>query len=170
MNRKTVSGITLILLLIGTLTLVFSIQPVKGKPKTWTVDDDAPADFPAIQDAISSPQVMDGDTIYVYSGTYYEHLVVDKAVSLLGETRDSTVIDGSKTDTVVRVRSDHVTITNFTIRNSRNSYADDSSIHIDGHSHNIIKDNVFAETFVSIYLNNAHNSTICNNEIIAAFQ
>jgi len=170
MNKKTVSGMMLTLLLIGMLTLAFNIQTVKSGPKTWTVNDDGPADFPSIQEAIDSPLVVDGDIIYVHNGTYYEHLVVDKAVSLIGETRDSTVIDGSKTDIVVRVRADYVTITNFTIRNSRCSYADDSSIYIYGYSHNTVKGNMFAENFVSIYLNNAHSNIICNNEVTAAFQ
>jgi len=170
MNRKTVSGTMLTLLLIGILTSAFSIQPVKSEPTTWTVDDDGPADFPSIQEAIDSPLVVDGDIIYVHNGTYYEHLVVDKAVLLIGETRDSTVIDGSKTDIVVRVRADYVTVTNFTIRNSRCSYVDDSSIYIYGYSHNTVKGNMFAENFVSIYLNNAHSNIICNNEITAAFQ
>jgi len=82
LERKAVSGIMLTLLLIGMYTLAFNIQQVEAEPTTWTVDDDGPADFPTIQQAINSAQVMDGDTIYVLNGTYHENVVVNKTVSL----------------------------------------------------------------------------------------
>ena len=48
--RKTVSGVMLTLLLIGMLTLAFSIQPVKTEPNSETVPDD----YPTIQKAINA--------------------------------------------------------------------------------------------------------------------
>ncbi len=38
---------------------------------------------------------FDGDTIIVANGTYYESLVVDKYLSLIGSSMDSTIIDGT---------------------------------------------------------------------------
>jgi len=170
LNKKIVSGITLTLLLLSMLTLAFNIELVEAEPGTWTVDDDGPADFSTIQEAINSPLVNTGDTIFVRTGTYYEHVVLSKSVLLIGEDKDSTVIDGSESYHVVRITADYVTITNFTIRNSRHQYADDSAIRIDRHSHNIIKGNVILNSLVSIYLDEAHNNTICDNEIIAPSQ
>ena len=92
MKRRVLSGIMLTLLLISMLTLAFDIQPVKLEPTTWTVDDDGPADFYTIQGAINA--ASPGDTIFVYSGTYYENVVVNKTVSLIGENRSNTIIDG----------------------------------------------------------------------------
>src|SRR5690606_38502554 len=37
---------------------------------------------------------VDGDTIYVANGIYKENLVINTAVSLIGSSMDSTVIDG----------------------------------------------------------------------------
>jgi parallel beta-helix repeat protein len=79
-------------------------------PRTWTVDDDAPADFSSIKEAINSPQVMDGDTIYVYNGTYCESVVVDKTVLLIGESKNA-IIDGG-----ISIEADSVTIRDFTIQ------------------------------------------------------
>ena len=53
MSKRIVSGIMLILLLVGMLTLAFNIQPVKAESETWTVDDDGPAAFSRIRDAIT---------------------------------------------------------------------------------------------------------------------
>ena len=50
MNWKAVSGMMLALLSIGMLP--FNIQVGKAEPATWTVDDDGPANFSSIQEAI----------------------------------------------------------------------------------------------------------------------
>jgi parallel beta-helix repeat protein len=114
--NKIVSGIILILFLVYSLSLVFHIQPAKGEPRTWIVDDNGPADFHTIQEAINAAN--QGDTIYVYNGTYYEHVLIDKAISLLGENKSTTIIDGGGTSTVVSIQSpeQNVLVDGFTIQ------------------------------------------------------
>lgn len=73
-----------------------------------------PTDYPTIQSAIGA--ATNGDTIYVYNGTYMENLVVDKEVTLQGEDRSNTVIDGNGGN-VVSIKSPYVSINGFTIRN-----------------------------------------------------
>jgi len=105
-----------ILLLMATLPLAFNVSHVKAEPKTWIVDDDGPADFKTIQGAINA--ASDGDTIFVSSGTYCENIVVNKSVSLIGENRDTTIIDGMQEDDVLSITKNNVHITNFTIMRS----------------------------------------------------
>jgi len=64
------SGVILTLLLIGMFTLAFNIRRIKAEPKTWIVDDDGPADFHTIQEAINAANP--GDTIFVKAGIYYD--------------------------------------------------------------------------------------------------
>jgi len=101
------------LLLVSTLALAFNIQPVKAEPRTWTVDDDGPADFNTIQDAIKNSSV--GDTVFVHIGVYYENVVINKSILLVGENRSSTIIYGNRTSTIVYVNADNVQICSFTI-------------------------------------------------------
>jgi parallel beta-helix repeat protein len=85
----------------------FTVLPV---PSTIIVPDN----YPTIQEAINNAN--DGDTIYVKAGTYYEHVVVNKTVSLVGENESTTIIDGGGTGVVVELQSVHINLSRFTIR------------------------------------------------------
>lgn len=163
MNRKTVSGMMVTLLLIGMLTLAFNVQPVKAEPTTWTVDDDGPADFSSIQEAINSPVVKDGDTIFVYNGTYYENLVINKNnLTLLGEDKDTTIIDGGGTGTVVEITAKDAKINGFTIRNGGPTYF---GISIYYSSNNKLTGNNITNNYGSIHLFYSSNNTVSNNNV-----
>jgi len=75
-----------------------------------------PEDYPKIQEAINNAN--QGDTILVSNGTYYENVIVNKTISLIGENRNTTVIDGGGFGRTVHIVADNVTIKGFTIRNS----------------------------------------------------
>ena len=81
---------------------------------TLYVGGSGPDNYTKIQDAIDN--ASDGDTIFVYSGTYFEHVVVDKQLYLIGEDKNSTIIDGEGSEDVVVIYADGVTIQQFTIR------------------------------------------------------
>ncbi|MEM3597140.1 MAG: NosD domain-containing protein [Candidatus Bathyarchaeia archaeon] len=73
-----------------------------------------------IQSAINAPETLNGHTIFVKAGSYYENIVVNKSLMLIGEERQA-IIDGNKTGTVVSITANNVTITGFTIRNGSDS-------------------------------------------------
>jgi len=52
---------------------------------------DVPEDYLSIQDAVNNSN--DGDTIHVHAGTYDEHVVIDKPLTLKGDGSDCTFID-----------------------------------------------------------------------------
>jgi len=115
------------LLLIGMLILAFEfdIQPVKAEPKTVVVPDD----YSRIQEAIN--RANPGDTIYVKTGIYYENVVVNRSVLLVGEDGNNTIIDGSRVRTVVEITTNDVSIVNFTIKDAGFSFGD-SGIKLSG--------------------------------------
>jgi parallel beta-helix repeat protein len=72
--------------------------------------------FSSIQAAINASNP--GDMVYVFSGTYYENVDVNKAVSLVGESNQTTIIDGMGGDDVIIVNAQWAHLTGFTIQNS----------------------------------------------------
>jgi parallel beta-helix repeat protein len=158
--KRALSAFMLVLLLVSMLTLAFKIQPVRAEPRTWTVDDDGPADFSKMQDAINAAN--SGDTIYVYNGTYYESIVVNKTLLLIGENRAATIIDANGTGNVVVIQADNSTAEGFTIRNGGFGVA------IMGNSTNRYTGNVVAgNTFINdadaIALSTCDKNTVANN-------
>ena len=94
-------------------------------PITIYVDDDnteGPWDgtlehpYQYIQDAINVSS--DGNIIFVFNGTYYEKILVNRSVNLIGETRNNTIIDGNGSGDVVNITADWVSISEFAIQNS----------------------------------------------------
>jgi parallel beta-helix repeat protein len=69
-----------------------------------------------IKDAINAAD--DRDTVYVTSGTYYENIVIDKSIDLIGNDKENTIIDGGGLGDVIRVIVDHVNISGFTVKHS----------------------------------------------------
>jgi nitrous oxidase accessory protein len=76
-----------------------------------------PNNFPTIQEAINN--ASDGDTIFVFNGTYYENVVVNKSVSIIGESRGGTVVDGNNSTTpVMWVKTGNISISELCFRNA----------------------------------------------------
>jgi parallel beta-helix repeat protein len=82
-----------------------------------TVDDDLPADYKTIQEAIDAANP--GDTIFVYAGTYPEHVIVNKTVILKGEDESKVIVTGGGSGKVFHVTADGVSIKYFTIRDGK---------------------------------------------------
>ena len=100
------------LLLVAAVALVAVLAAAGvGAGAEWDV---YPGAGTPIQDAIDGAGA--GDTIYVHAGTYVENLVVRKSLTLVGENRSTTVINGDGHADIIRVTADGCTITGFTIR------------------------------------------------------
>jgi parallel beta-helix repeat protein len=109
------------LLLLG-IFIIIMITPVTNASKILYVDDNGFFEYTKIQDAIDN--TTNGDTVYVYSGTYYENIVINKTINLVGDKQKTTIIDGKEKDTVIKLNpeSNNVNITGFTIQNSGYEY------------------------------------------------
>jgi parallel beta-helix repeat protein len=75
--------------------------------------------YSTIQEAIDATTTLSGHTIFVEEGIYYENVTLNKSITLVGESRETTIIDGNQTAyTIVGIREDDTAVINFTIRNS----------------------------------------------------
>jgi len=102
----------------------------------------------------------EGDTVYVLSGIYYENIVVDKTIKLIGEKQNNTIIDGTYGEFIINIISDNVNIKNFTVKNS-GGHKGDSAIKIDSENNTITHCNIY-RTSTGIQLNNTKNNKITN--------
>ena len=99
-----------------------------------------PNNYSSIKAAIHN--ASDGDTVFVYddSSPYYENVVIGKSINLIGENKETTIIDGRNIRETVQV-SGKCDIHDFTITNGTDGLRMDynsanSTIH-----NNIIRNN-----------------------------
>lgn len=88
----------------------------------------------AIQNAINSPNTLNGYHIQIEAGTYFEQLTITKSLTLIGmgASPTDTIIDGSGTGTVIYIPAGvTVTLINLTIQNGHAS--DGTILHPDGY-------------------------------------
>jgi parallel beta-helix repeat protein len=153
--KTPISGIVIALLLTSILAARFNVQPARGERII------VPDYYPTIQEAINHANT--GDTVYVRSGTYYENIVVNKTVSLIGEDKLMTAIDGSGAGNVVYVTVDGVTITGFTIRASGIR----AGIHLELVQSCDIYGNRVVNNFEGFDIWNSSGNSIHGNDIVA---
>jgi len=88
--------------------------------KTLYVGGSGPGNYSKIQDAIDVSNK--GDTVFVYKGIYYETVVINDTINLIGEDRDSTIIFGDDqsipTFPTIVLKANNCKISGFTITNS----------------------------------------------------
>ncbi len=120
--------------------------------------------YSTIQEAINSPATYAGDTLYVKSGVYYENVVVDKSIVLIGQDRTAAIIDGGNNGTTLLIASDNVTLTGFTLRNGNSSNSRTSGgLVLDNANNCNITQNIIVDSNRGIYLNNSANNLLRNN-------
>jgi parallel beta-helix repeat protein len=77
-----------------------------------------------IQEAIDAARP--GDTVYISSGVYFENLVINKSITIVGEGWSNTVLSGNKSGTIVEILSDNVSLCGFTLCNAEEAIALDN--------------------------------------------
>jgi parallel beta-helix repeat protein len=121
--------------------------------------------YSSIQQAINNAR--DGDTIFVSSGTYREHLVVNKSLSLVGENKDTTIIDGGGTGNVLLVKTVNNTfISDFTIRGSGCGCSARSGIYLQNSYNNSVTGNIVTDNGYGIQLSDSDSCTIRGNVVV----
>ena len=151
-------------LFISIFSVFLPVGVCKGEEgKTLIVQTDGDGNFTCIQDAIDA--ASPSDTVYVWSGTYYEPLIVNKTINLIGEDKNTTILDSNSSGySAIRIQAFNVTISAFTIQNST------TGIYIEGAggmSTNItITDTIITKNKGGIFLGNLSNGNVISRNII----
>lgn len=134
---------------------------IQNRGDTLYVGGSGPNNYSSIQSAVNAAQ--DGDTIFVYSGIYNEHILIKKTITLIGEDKETTIIDGSLTDNCLQITADSVIIKDFTIRKGLIGV---NIIQSSGHE---IKNNIIRNNWGGINLFQVIDAEITNNFIRDSF-
>jgi parallel beta-helix repeat protein len=143
-----------------------------------------------IQDGIDNANP--DDTVYVHNGTYYENVLVNRTVFLIGEDSYNTIVDGGAIDNVILACAPGVTVSRFTIRNGNNGggypvnnagiYVSKNYVTISNNIirensgngisvisiHNIISGNIITDGWAAVHLRWADSNIISGNIIADA--
>ena len=125
-NKRTIQHAKILLtssLLLLLLLLIFAPDTVNIKTVSGFSIIRVPTDFETIQEAVNN--ATDGDRIEVNPGTYYEHVFINKSITLVGNVTNptTTIIDGTSNGTVLHLEANNIYITGFTIRNAGDTYS-----------------------------------------------
>jgi len=126
---------------------------------------EVPTHYPTIQAAINAAQPQ--DTILVHSNTYHENIVINKPLQLIGESKGTTIIEGTiEWGTIDIVATNNTLVKDFTVKNngpaSRNFpirlyFSNNCRIE----NCNLIG----AALYPGVWLECSHNNIIKNNDI-----
>ena len=162
---------------------VKTISSIGFDGNTIYVGGSGPNNYTSIQSAIND--AVDGDTVFVYSGFYYERIFINVSINLIGEDRNSTIIESDdhspKIDTVCIYVND-VNIQGFKIQNSSRCgiYLASNNVTIAdnifwNNAHGIhtylpnqyveISNNIMSENYCGIYCVSCKNDIIFENKI-----
>jgi parallel beta-helix repeat protein len=137
-----------------------SVPNVCAQPELTVRNINTGLSYASIQEAINANETLDGHTINVYPRVYYEQVVVNKSLSLIGQDRDNTIIDANASETAIYVTAQNVRIFGFTVQNTTSGYG---AIQLYYTENNTITNNVVRNTYYGIYIYNSRNNTITNN-------
>jgi parallel beta-helix repeat protein len=143
----------------GFLGFITFESNVVSATNTWYVGSGPGNDSATIQGGINL--ASDGDTVFVYSGTYTENVEVYKIINLTGEDRDITIIDGGGGfSDVVKIDANWINITGFTIINGSDG------IHLYNNNNISIINNIVSDNRYGITLWYSMNNILVNNTML----
>ncbi|MBE3121537.1 MAG: right-handed parallel beta-helix repeat-containing protein [Thermoplasmata archaeon] len=166
MKRKGLA-VGIILLFIGTCIISTVAQdtekPLPASRGNWLyVGGSGSGNYSTIQDAIDNSS--NGDTVYVYNGTYYEHVEIDKSITLIGENNNQ-IIENIILDNLNGIDL-HYSNNNFIFKNHISG--GDCGIGVDSSSNNQITENTIEGIYnfgIDIYGMFSRNNIISKNHI-----
>jgi len=118
-----------------------------------------------IQSAINAHETLNGHTIAVRNGVYRESIIINKALALIGQNRDNTILEMEPEANVTTIVVNNVTLSSFTIRSSHN-VAPSIGVSLVNASHCTIRDIFVTGKFVAIKLDRGSCNNLIQNNLL----
>ena len=159
--RIKIAILSVCIILLTSFIVAFPVKTVRATGNTLYVGGSGPGNYSSIQAAINDAN--DGDTVFVYNGTYYEHdvYISKNYLNLIGENKETTLIEGNDDTDVIKISAEGINVSGFSIRTT-GVEIDYSGINIYS-NHTIISGNIIFDNGwgVKIY-KNSYNQIIGN--------
>jgi len=110
-GKQKLTSLLFVMIMFAMIVPFMTVTPVLA----GTVN--VPGDYGTIQAAVIA--ASGGDKIIVDNGTYSEHVIVNKALTIQAKVGASPIVDGSGTGTCFLIQSSDVTIDGFIIQNAQ---------------------------------------------------
>jgi len=159
---KQINIIVIIVFIV--LLIIFCNNGIceKSLKKIIYVGGSENGNYSSIQAAINDAN--SGNTVFVYSGNYFESIIINKSLELVGQDKDNTIIDGEGEDYVLKLDADYIKITGFTIQNSGNIFPN-AGINIGTKGNTITGNNLIKNYYGIVLLYPTSNNIISYNYI-----
>ncbi|MHA2264131.1 MAG: NosD domain-containing protein [Candidatus Thorarchaeota archaeon] len=171
-----------VVVLVSSFSSVVIFMPIPAKAGMFYVGGSGPGNYTSIQSAIDS--ASPGDTVFLYSGLYQESVLVDRTISIIGENRNSTVLESGSSSYVILIDADWVNITGLSVRdklgtglhlsNAENCSINrisipygDPGIYVGGSGNNSITNSTIRKS--SIVISNSVDNLVADNELLDTF-
>ncbi len=164
---KKLFVIVIIVLLVGISTPSTGINVREStstsyQGKTLYVGGIGPGNYSKIQDAIDN--ASDQDTVFVYEGTYYEHLKIEKNINLFGEDKEKTIIDAEGIETGIEIGAS-VRLSGFTIQNAEEGISNFVPAPPNDNYEFLVFENILENNVVGFALSGTYKNVIYGNII-----
>jgi nitrous oxidase accessory protein len=134
-----------------------------AKPELPVRNINTGIEYATIQAAINAKETLNNHIIHVNAGTYYENIVINKSITLIGQNKLNTTIIGPTPGNIIYIKANNTQITGFTIKESTEGY---SGIYIYNSIGCNITDNIIENNYYGVHMYNSANITIYNNFIM----
>jgi parallel beta-helix repeat protein len=142
---------------------IYSLSPqASAKPDLPIRNINTGLEYATIQAAINAEETVDGHTIIVNAGTYHENIVINKSITLIGQSKFNTIIRGQLSQNVIYIKAENVKLAEFTVEESAYGYSGIYLFHSKGCN---VTDNVIKNNYYGIHTYNSNNSIVYNNLI-----
>ena len=145
MNKKILLSVGITILFLGITAIPLSQGTITKESNNIISDGNTlyvggcgPNNYTSIQGAIND--AIEGNTVYVFndSSPYFENLEIVKSINLIGEDKNSTIIDGNRNSLCIWIRnSNGGRLSGFTIQN-----AQDEGVYVRNCDDMIFSDNI----------------------------
>ena len=159
---KKASAVLFLFLFISAFSVLLTFGTCEAE-KILYVGGIETGNYGSIQYAIDD--ASEGDTVVVFSGIYNESIVINKTINLIGEDKNSTILDSNESGyCAILIQAQAINLSGFTIQNST------IGIYVVGYenvsTNSTIANNNITNNVGGIYLSNLSSNNLISGNII----